>query len=46
MGIERDTLFEGIVPISAWVEAARRTGGIREAERVRYAAAWAKREGK
>lgn len=45
-GIERDLLFEGMVPISVWVEAARRTGGIRAAERVLYAAARAKREGK
>ncbi|AMA60093.1 hypothetical protein BCCGELA001_30230 [Bradyrhizobium sp. CCGE-LA001] len=28
-----------MVPISVWVEAARRTGGIREAEPIPYAAA-------
>ncbi|MCP3473549.1 DUF2958 domain-containing protein [Bradyrhizobium sp. CCGUVB1N3] len=44
MGIERDILFDGMVPISVWVEAARRTGGIREAERVLYGAARAKRK--
>jgi hypothetical protein len=37
MGIERDLLFEGTVPISVWAEAARRTGSIRAAERVIYA---------
>jgi hypothetical protein len=37
MGIERDLLFEGMVPISVWAEAARRTGSIRAAERVIYA---------
>jgi hypothetical protein len=37
MGIERDILFEGIFPISAWAEAARRTGSIRVAERVLFA---------
>ncbi|WFU29115.1 DUF2958 domain-containing protein [Bradyrhizobium sp. CB1717] len=46
MGIERDLLFEGMVPISVWVEAARWTGGIRAAERALYAASPAKREGK
>ncbi len=38
LGIERDILFEGLFPISVWAEAARRTGSIREAERVLYAA--------
>jgi hypothetical protein len=38
MGIERDLLFEGMFPISVWAETARRTGGIRAAERVLYAA--------
>lgn len=38
LGIERDILFEGLFPISAWAEAARRTGSIRAAERVLYAA--------
>jgi hypothetical protein len=37
MGIERDLLFEGMVPISVWAEAAQRTGSIRAAERVIYA---------
>jgi hypothetical protein len=37
MGIERELLFEGMVPISVWAEAARRTGSIRAAERVIYA---------
>ncbi|MGY4403512.1 DUF2958 domain-containing protein [Bradyrhizobium sp. USDA 3315] len=44
MGIERDLLFKGMVPISVWAEAARRTGSIRATERVLYAAARAKRE--
>ncbi|WEX85808.1 DUF2958 domain-containing protein [Sinorhizobium garamanticum] len=39
MGIERDILFEGKFPISAWAEAARETGSISAAERVLYAAA-------
>lgn len=30
--IERDVSFEGRVPISRWVEIARRAGSIREAE--------------
>jgi Protein of unknown function (DUF2958) len=34
MGIERDLLFEGMVPISTWAEVARRTGSIRATERV------------
>ena len=37
LGIERDILLEGLYPISAWAEAARRTGGIRAAERVLHA---------
>ncbi|EJT01423.1 DUF2958 domain-containing protein [Rhizobium sp. CCGE 510] len=38
MGIERDLLFTGLLPISVWAEAARQTGSIRAAERVVYAA--------
>ncbi|MCW8307621.1 DUF2958 domain-containing protein [Acidiphilium sp. PA] len=38
LGIERDLLFEGMVPISVWADAAREAGGIREAERVLYTA--------
>ncbi len=38
LGIERDLLFEGMVLISVWADAARRAGGIRQAERVLYAA--------
>jgi hypothetical protein len=38
LGIERDLLFEGMVPISVWANAARKVGGIREAERVLHAA--------
>ena len=45
LGIERDLLFEGMVPISAWAEAAQQTGSIRAAERVLYAAVRAKRQG-
>jgi hypothetical protein len=44
MGIERDLLFEGIVPISFWAEAVRQTGSIRAAERVLHAAALAKQQ--
>jgi hypothetical protein len=44
LGIERDVLFEGLCPISVWAEAARRTGSIREAERVLHAAHRALRE--
>lgn len=44
LGIERDILFEGLFPISAWAEAARMTGSIRAAERVLYAVHRAKRE--
>jgi hypothetical protein len=45
MGIERDILFEGMFPISAWAEAARQTGSIRAAERVLFAAARGQRDG-
>ncbi len=38
LGIERDLVFEGLVPISVWADAARKAGGIREAERVLYMA--------
>jgi hypothetical protein len=38
LGIERDLVFEGWVPISVWADAARKAGGIREAERVLYMA--------
>lgn len=44
LGIERDLLFEGMFPISAWADAARRTGSIREGERVLYAALRAQRQ--
>ena len=43
LGIERDLLFEGVFPISAWAEAARQTGSIRSAERVLRAAARVRR---
>ena len=43
LGIERDLLFEGVFPISAWTEAARQTGSIRAAECVLHAAARARR---
>ena len=36
MGIERDLLFTGDVPISVWADTARDTGSIREAERHLY----------
>ena len=36
MGIERDLLFTGDLPISVWAEAARTAGGIRAAERALY----------
>jgi hypothetical protein len=45
LGIERDTLFEGLFPISIWAEAAHRTGNIRAAERVLHAIHRARREG-
>ena len=44
MGIERDILFTGDVPISVWAEAACQAGSIRAAERILYAAAHARRE--
>ncbi len=44
LGIERDILFEGLFPISVWVETARRTGSIREAERVLHAVHRSKQE--
>jgi hypothetical protein len=44
LGIERDSLFEGMFPISTWAEAARRAGSIRAAERVLYAARRARRQ--
>lgn len=44
LGIERDILFEGLFPISVWAEAARRTGSIREAERILFAADRAQRD--
>ena len=43
-GIERDILFEGLFPISVWAETARRTGSIREAERVLHAVQRARRK--
>jgi hypothetical protein len=39
MRIERDILFTGDFPLSAWAEAARQAGSIRAAERVLYLAA-------
>ncbi|WP_457153160.1 DUF2958 domain-containing protein [Mesorhizobium sp. P5_C1] len=45
MGIERDTLFATDLPISAWAQAARRAGSIRDAERALYPAAQSGREG-
>ena len=45
LGIERDLLFKGMVPISTWAEAARQTGSIRAAEHVLFAAVRAKRQG-
>ncbi|MFX8075114.1 DUF2958 domain-containing protein [Acinetobacter baumannii] len=44
LGIERDILFEGLFPISVWAETARRTGSIREAERVLHAVHRSKQE--
>jgi hypothetical protein len=44
LGIERDILFEGLFPISVWTEAARRTGSVREAERILLAADRARRD--
>lgn len=34
MGIERDILFTGDVPISVWADAAREAGSIHAAERI------------
>lgn len=34
MGIERDILFAGDVPLSVWAEAVRQAGSIRAAERI------------
>ncbi|MHC1547943.1 DUF2958 domain-containing protein [Phyllobacterium sp. K27] len=34
LGIERDILFDGMFPISVWADTARRTGSLREAERL------------
>ncbi|WP_121062033.1 DUF2958 domain-containing protein [Chachezhania antarctica] len=36
MGIERDLLFTGDVPISVWADTARQAGSIRDAERLLY----------
>ncbi|MBR9822019.1 MAG: DUF2958 domain-containing protein [Rhodobacteraceae bacterium] len=36
MGIERDLLFTGDVPVSVWADTARQTGSIRDAERLLY----------
>lgn len=44
MGIERDVLFTGDFPISAWAEAAREAGSIRAAERILHRAARRARE--
>ncbi|MGY4305497.1 hypothetical protein ACVIJ6_002740 [Bradyrhizobium sp. USDA 4369] len=44
LGIERDILFEGLFPITVWAETARRTGSIREAERVLHAVHRSKQE--
>ncbi|WP_454621991.1 DUF2958 domain-containing protein [Bradyrhizobium cenepequi] len=44
MGIERDILFTGDFPISAWAEAARGVGSIRAAERILYRAASPRRD--
>jgi hypothetical protein len=38
LGIERDLVFEGLVPISVWADAASKAGSIREAERMLYTA--------
>jgi hypothetical protein len=45
LGIERDILFTGEVPVSVWGEAARQAGSIRAAERILSATARARREG-
>ncbi|EIM72222.1 hypothetical protein A33O_20620 [Nitratireductor aquibiodomus RA22] len=44
IGIERDVLFTGDFPISAWAEAAREAGSIRAAERILHRAARRARE--
>lgn len=44
-GIERDILFTGDFPISAWAEAAREAGSIRAAERILCRAASPRRDG-
>ncbi|MEC9368700.1 MAG: DUF2958 domain-containing protein [Pseudomonadota bacterium] len=44
LGIERDILFEGLYPLSVYVEAARQAGGIVESERLLAAAAAALRQ--
>lgn len=44
MGIERDILFTGDLPISVWAEAAHHAGSIRGAERIVYAAARTRQE--
>lgn len=43
LGIERDTAFESIHPISLWADTARRAGAIAEAERTLCAIAAASR---
>lgn len=37
MGIERDLLFTGDLPISVWAEVARQAGSIRAVERILHA---------
>ncbi len=38
LGIERDLLFDGMVPISVWADAAREARSIRAAEQLLYRA--------
>ncbi|WP_298193059.1 DUF2958 domain-containing protein [Novosphingobium sp.] len=45
LGIERDILFEGAFPLSAYAQAARRAGSLIEAERILYRAAKAVKGG-
>jgi hypothetical protein len=45
MGITRDILFATDLSISAWAEAVRRAGSIRDAERVLYPVAKSSRNG-
>lgn len=45
MGIERDILFNGDFPLSAWAEAAREVGSVRGAERILYRARRAPADG-